>query len=245
MTGTSTVLLMPTDGNNFNDAFVAIEHAIAGRQLRLGAMVASGASVAWLQQNILKAESSVEDLSDQASKLSPGCEGLIFLPYMMGERSPIWHTNARGVFFGLSLTTTPAMMFRAVLEGTAFALAHNVEIGKKSGIKIDEIRSIGGGSKSGLWNQIKADVLGIPIAILKDSSGAAVGDAYLAGMGAGVISDIRTTLKMNVQIESRYQPDSKVHSYYQERYARYRSLYESVKAEFDHSADSATYKVNK
>ena len=245
MTGTSTVLLMPTDGNNFNDAFVAIEHAIAGRQLRLGAMVASGASVAWLQQNILKSEQSVEDLSDQASKLSPGCEGLIFLPYMMGERSPIWHTNARGVFFGLSLTTTPAMMFRAVLEGTAFALAHNVEIGKKSGIKIDEIRSIGGGSKSGLWNQIKADVLGMPIAILKDSSGAAVGDAYLAGMGAGVISDIRTTLKMNVQIESRYQPDSKVHSYYQERYARYRSLYESVKAEFDHSADSATYKVNK
>lgn len=87
--------------------------------------------------------------------------------------------------------------------------------------------------------------MGIPIAILRDSSGAAVGDAYLAGMGAGVISDIRTTLKMNVQIESRYQPDSKVHSYYQERYARYRSLYESVKAEFDHSAVSATYKVNK
>jgi len=85
----------------------------------------------------------------------------------------------------------------------------------------------------------------MPIAILKDSSGAAVGDAYLAGMGAGVFNDIRTTLKMNLQIESRYQPEAKLHSYYQERYARYRSLYESVKAEFDHSADSATYKVNK
>ncbi len=244
MTGTSTVLLMPTDGNNFNDAFVAIEHAISGRQLRLGAMVASGASVAWLQQSILKGEQSVEQLSKQAQEVAPGSEGLIFLPYMMGERSPIWHTNARGVFFGLSLTTTPAMMFRAVLEGTAFALAHNVEIGKKSGIKIDEIRSIGGGSKSELWNQIKADVLGLPIAVLEDSAGAAVGDAYLAGMGAGLFKDIRQSLKTNVKIEARFQPNQKVHTYYQERYARFRSLYESVKDEFDKSAQSAAYKVN-
>ena len=243
MTGTSTVLLMPTDGNNFNDAFVAIEHAIAGRQLRLGAMVASGASVAWLQQNILKGEQSVEQLSKDAQSVAPGSEGLIFLPYMMGERSPIWHTNARGVFFGLSLTTTPAMMFRAVLEGTAFALAHNVEIGKASGIKIDEIRSIGGGSKSGLWNQIKADVLGMPIAVLEDSVGAAVGDAYLAGMGAGMFKDIRNTLKTNVKIEARFSPDQKVHSYYQERYARFRSLYESIKDEFDKSAPSASYRL--
>ena len=243
MTGTSTVLLMPTDGNNFNDAFVAIEHAITGRQLRLGAMVASGASVAWLQQNILKGEQSVEQLSNDAQSVAPGSEGLIFLPYMMGERSPIWHTNARGVFFGLSLTTTPAMMFRAVLEGTAFALAHNVEIGKASGIKIDEIRSIGGGSKSGLWNQIKADVLGMPIAVLADSVGAAVGDAYLAGMGAGMFKDIRQTLKTNVKIEARFTPDQKVHTYYQERYARFRSLYESIKDEFDKSAPSASYRV--
>ena len=243
MTGTSTVLLMPTDGNNFNDAFVAIEHAIAGRQLRLGAMVASGASVAWLQQSILKGEQSVEQLSKDAQDVAPGSEGLLFLPYMMGERSPIWHTNARGVFFGLSLTTTPAMMFRAVLEGTAFALAHNVEIGKASGIRIDEIRSIGGGSKSGLWNQIKADVLGMPIAVLEDSVGAAVGDAYLAGMGAGLFKDIRQTLKTNVKIETRFVPDQKVHSYYQERYARFRSLYESIKEEFDKSAPTASYKV--
>lgn len=243
MTGTSTVLLMPTDGNNFNDAFVAIEHAIAGRQLRLGAMVASGASVAWLQQSILKGEQSVEQLSKEAQEVAPGSEGLLFLPYMMGERSPIWHTNARGVFFGLSLTTTPAMMFRAVLEGTAFALAHNVEIGKASGIRIDEIRSIGGGSKSGLWNQIKADVLGMPIAVLEDSVGAAVGDAYLAGMGAGLFKDIRQTLKTNVKIETRFVPDQKVHSYYQERYARFRSLYESIKEEFDKSAPTASYKV--
>ena len=245
MTGTSTVLIMPTDGNNFNDAFVAIEHAIDGRQLRLGAMVASGASVQWLHQTVLKEQISLDELSNLAQSVPAGCEGLIFLPYMMGERSPIWNSNARGVFFGLSLTTTPAMMFRAVLEGTAFALAHNVELARKSGIKIDEIRSIGGGSKSKLWNQIKADVLGIPIVILQDSIGAAVGDAYLAGIGSGIFTDIRSTLKSNIKIESKYQPQQAVHTYYQERYARFRSLYESLKNEFDYSAASAEYKVGK
>lgn len=245
MTGTSTVLLMPTDGSNFNDAFVAIEHAIPNRGLRLGAMVASGASLAWLTQNILKNTSSIEQLSKDAAEVRPGSEGLIFLPYMMGERSPIWHTNARGVFFGLSLTTTPAQMFRATLEGTAFALSHNVEIARKSGIKIDEIRSIGGGSKSGLWNQIKADVLGVPIALLKDSSGAAVGDAYLAGLGVGTFSDIRSTIKNNIKIETKYQPNLKLHSYYQQRYSIYRSVYESLKQDFDKSAISAAYKGSK
>jgi xylulokinase len=118
-------------------------------------------------------------------------------------------------------------------------------LARKSGIKIDEIRSIGGGSKSKLWNQIKADVLGIPIVILQDSNGAAVGDAYLAGIGSGIFTDIRSTLKSNIKIESKYQPQQAVHTYYQERYARFRSLYESLKNEFDYSAASAEYKVGK
>jgi xylulokinase len=137
------------------------------------------------------------------------------------------------------------MMLRAVLEGTAFALAHNVEIARASGIKIDEIRSIGGGTKSKLWNQIKADVLGIPVVILQDSIGAAVGDAYLAGIGSGVFTDIRATLKSNIKIESKYLPDEKTHIYYQQRYSRFRALYESLKNEFDYSAASAEYKVGK
>jgi hypothetical protein len=135
---------------------VAIEHAIAGRQLRLGAMVASGASVAWLQQNILKGEQSVEQLSKDAQSVAPGSEGLIFLPYMMGERSPIWHTNARGVFFGLSLTTTPAMMFRAVLEGTAFALAHRQLTSPKY---VDQVRMDENGNEYYVRVQIPASKL--------------------------------------------------------------------------------------
>jgi xylulokinase len=83
----------------------------------------------------------------------------------------------------------------------------------------------------------------MPIAVLEDSVGAAVGDAYLAGMGAGMFKDIRNTLKTNVKIEARFSPDQKVHSYYQERYARFRSLYESIKDEFDKSAPTASYRL--
>ena len=241
MTGTSTVLIMPTDGNNFNDAFVAIDHAIANRQLRLGAMVASGASVSWLMTNILKDQNSMPELTQMATEVAPGCEGLIFLPYMMGERAPIWDTNARGVFFGLSLTTTPEAMLRAVLEGTAFALMHNIEIARSVGLVVDEVRSIGGGTKNRLWNQIKSDVLGIPVAILKESVGAPIGNAFIAGYGLGLYPDVRSAVTNAVTISERYQPDMKIHNHYQERYQRFRGLYENLKNEFEMSAKSATY----
>ena len=121
MSGTSTVLLMPTEGQVFNDQFIAIEHAIPNRNLRLGAMVSSGASIAWLEQNIFKGHTSIPDLMAKSVSVPAGSAGLVFLPYMMGERSPIWNSNARGVFYGLSLATTAEMIFRATLEGTAFA----------------------------------------------------------------------------------------------------------------------------
>jgi len=241
MTGTSTVLIMPTDGTVRNNAFVAMSHAIPGRELQLGAMVASGASVQWLHEKILGKHESIEKLISGAEKVNPGSEGVLFLPYMMGERSPIWNTNARGVFFGLSLTTSPEAMARAVLEGTAFALLHNIEIARASGISVDEIRSVGGGTKNALWNQIKADVLGIPVAILKESVGAPIGNAFIAGLGLGLYPDIRSAVTSAVSIADRYRPNSKHHEHYQDRYQRFRSLYVNLKDEFDQSAKSAVY----
>ncbi len=244
MTGTSTVLIMPTDGTVRSEAFIAMSHAIPGRELQLGAMVASGASVQWLHEKILGNKISIEQLTKGAENVNPGSDGLLFLPYMMGERSPIWNTNARGVFFGLSLTTTPESMVRAVLEGTAFALLHNIEIARSIGLPVDEIRSIGGGTKNGLWNQIKADVLGIPVAILRESIGAPIGSAFIAGLGLGLYPDIRSAVTNAVFIANRYVPNSKNHIYYTDRYQRFRGLYESLKDEFDLSAKSATYGGN-
>ena len=241
MTGTSTVLIMPTEGTVRSSAFVAMSHAIPSRELQLGAMVASGASVQWLHEKVLGNKTSIEQLTSGAEKINPGSDGLLFLPYMMGERSPIWNTNARGVFFGLSLTTTPESMVRAVLEGTAFALMHNIEIARSIGLPVDEIRSVGGGTKNRLWNQIKADVLGIPVAILKESVGAPIGSTFIAGLGLGLYPDIRSAVTSAVSISDRYLPNTQNHTYYIDRYQRFRGLYENLKEEFDLSAKSAIY----
>lgn len=241
MTGTSTVLIMPTDGKVRSSAFITMSHALPGRELQLGAMVASGASVQWLLEKILSNKDPIEKLTEAAQKVEPGSDGLLFLPYMMGERAPIWDTNARGVFFGLSLTTTPEAMLRAVLEGTAFALMHNIEIARSVGLVVDEVRSIGGGTKNRLWNQIKSDVLGIPVAILKESVGAPIGNAFIAGYGLGLYPDVRSAVTSAVTISERYQPDMKIHNHYQERYQRFRGLYENLKGEFEMSAKSSTY----
>ena len=113
---------------------------------------------------------------------------------MMGERSPLWHTNARGVFFGLSLATRKAALTRSILEGAAFALRHNVEVAAGAGAEVREMRSVGGCSRSDLWNQIKADVLGLPVLLPRTSVGSPFGAAILAGMGAGAFPDVRKSL---------------------------------------------------
>ncbi len=129
MTGTSTVLLMPNDGRVTEPAFTAMPHAVPGVDLLFGAMVASGASLRWFRDQFgqLEVQAGAQmhldpfDLLTQQAAQSSG--GVIFLPYMMGERAPIWHTHARGVFFGLSLATPKAALIRAILEGSICAAA--------------------------------------------------------------------------------------------------------------------------
>ena len=132
-------------------------------------------------------------------------------------------------------------MVRAVLEGTSFALLHNIEIARSIGLPVTEIRSIGGGTKNALWNQIKADVLGITVAILNESVWAPIGNAFIAGLGLGIYPDIRSAVTNAVSIANRYEPDAENHIYYADRYQRFRGLYESLKDEFDLSAKSAIY----
>jgi xylulokinase len=245
MTGTSTVLLMPNAGGIVESAFIAMPHAIPGIHLLLGAMSASGASLRWYRDQFGGVEvsaaaelglDSYDLLTLQAAKIPTGSGGVIFLPYMMGERSPIWHTNARGVFFGLSLATPKGALIRAILEGTAFALRHNVEVAQRAGVSLSEIRSVGGGARSPLWNQIKADVLGLPIVLPRTCVGAAFGGVVLAGMGLGLYPDVRRSLRQMVQFEARYEPDRENHTLYQELYQVFRSIYEGLRHTFDKAA---------
>ena len=245
MTGTSTVLIIPNDGAVTEPAFIAMPHAVPGIHLLLGAMAASGASLRWYRDQFGVVEvdagaqlgvDAYDLLTVQAAQIAPGSQGVIFLPYMMGERSPIWHTNARGVFFGLSLATPRAALIRAILEGTAFALQHNVETAQRAGIPLNEIRSVGGGTRSNLWNQIKADVLGLPMLLPQVSVGAAFGSAVLVGMGLGLYPDVRRTLREMVQFRARYEPNRDNHAMYQELYQVFRSIYESLREDFDRAA---------
>jgi xylulokinase len=155
---------------------------------------------------------------------------------MMGERSPLWHTNARGVFFGLSLATRKAALTRSILEGAAFALRHNVEVATGAGAEVREMRSVGGCSRSDLWNQIKADVLGMPVLLPHTSVGSPFGAAILAGMGAGAFPDVRKSLLEMVKLDRRFEPNEANHEKYSRIYQVYRDIYRHLKDDFDRAA---------
>jgi len=242
MTGTSTVVIIPNDRGLTEPALIALPHALPGMHLLLGAMVSSGGCLRWFRdqfgqaENVAAAEGGTDPyelLTRQADEIEPGSDGLIFLPYMMGERSPLWHSNARGVFFGLSLATPRAALVRAILEGTAFALRHNVETAVSAGAEVREMRSVGGCSRSDVWNQIKADVLGVPLVLPRTTVGSPFGAAIVAGMGAGVFPDVSKSLQEMVHLERRFEPNPVNHERYMRFYRIYRDIYQHLKGDFD------------
>ena len=245
MTGTSTVVIMPNDCGLTEPALIALPHALPEIHLLLGAMVSSGGCLRWFRDQLgqPEAQAALEQSADafdlltrQAAQAPPGSDGVIFLPYMMGERSPLWHTNARGVFFGLSLATGKAALVRSILEGAAFALRHNVEVAARAGAEVREMRSVGGCSRSDLWNQIKADVLGLPLLLPRTSAGSPFGAAILAGMGAGAFPDVRKALLEMVKLDRRFEPIQANREKYSRIYQVFRDIYAHLKDDFDRAA---------
>ena len=159
----------------------------------------------------------------------PGCEGLLALPYFMGERAPLWDPQARGAWFGLTLSHTKAHLFRALLEATAFALRHAIEEGKNIGLPLEEETIVVGGvANSDLWLSILADVTGRPIRTLATQGiGAPLADAFLVGLASGIVSDCRQ-IREWLSYTEPILPDSGRHAIYDRYYALYRSLYEAV-----------------
>ena len=245
MTGTSTVVIIPNDSGITEPALIAMPHALPGRHLLLVAMVSSGGCLRWFRDQLGQAEVQAaaelktdpfDLLTEQAAQVPPGSDGVVFLPYMMGERSPLWHTNARGVFFGLSLATRKAALTRSIMEGAAFALRHNVEVAAAAGAEVREMRSVGGCSRSDLWNQIKADVLGLPVLLPRTSVGSPFGAAILAGMGAGAFPDVRKSLLEMVKLDRRFEPIPANREKYSRIYQVYRDIYAHLKDDFDRAA---------
>jgi xylulokinase len=245
MTGTSTVLIMPAPVNLIEPAFINMPHALPSRRLLLGAMTSTGASLRWFldrfgdterQSALAKGTDPFDELTALAAGVPAGNDGLIFLPYMMGERSPIWNTEARGMLSGLSLGTTKGAIVRAILEGSAFALRHNIEVAARAGLEIDAVRSVGGGARSKLWNQIKADVLGLTILLPESAVGAAYGSALLAGVGVGLLPGSGEAFSQRVRIKEYFEPDAENHRRYNDLYAVFRDSYEKLKTCFQETS---------
>jgi xylulokinase len=159
----------------------------------IGTMQAAGGAFDWLERLLRPAESTsprYRELDEQAESVPVGSNRLLFLPYLLGERSPHWNPLARGAFVGLAMSHGKAEMTRAVLEGVTFNLRHILDVLRSQGVEVEVMRLIGGGGKSALWRQILADVYGLPVAHLGLSAEAtALGAAIAGGVGVGIYAD--------------------------------------------------------
>lgn len=216
-------------------------HAVPGMWHLMGVMLSAGGSLRWYRDKLGDVErryskehnrDAYDLLIDPAAKVPAGSEGLLYLPYLSGERTPYPNPNARGVFFGLSLRHTKAHLTRAVLEGVAFGLRDSLELMRSLGIIFNHVRASGGGARSTLWRQIMSDIFGTTIITTNVTEGAAFGAALLAGAGTGVYENIAaacgTVIKSTQETHSG--SDQRVYEAY---YPLYRSLYSSLVSQFD------------
>jgi xylulokinase len=201
---------------------------VRGRWIVGGAMAATGRSLDWLAGSVLGGAVATDVLLEEAAMLPPGADGLVFLPYLAGERSPIWDPEARGAFVGLTLAHGRGHLVRAVLEGSAFALRHVAEPIAAAGIPITELRLAGGSARSDAWNRIKADVLGVPAAVPAIVETAMVGSAILAAVGIGAHDGLRDAVRAMVRIDHRLAPDPSARAVYDDRMDTYRALYPAL-----------------
>jgi xylulokinase len=226
--GTAGTLYAAEAQPRVHPQLLTFRHVLAGQYLIGGSMGAIGAALAWLR-SALGGGDDYAALLALAAQSSPGAGNLLFLPYLNGELQPINDGNARGVFFGLSMSTGKAQLARAVLEGAAFAIAHNLEIAESAGDRIAELRATGGPTRSDLWCQIIADVCNRPLAVVGDAGGAPLGNALLAGAGVGLIGDLAAVAARVAPLRRRFEPSAERHALYQRLFGIYKQLHPNLK----------------
>ena len=204
-------------------------HAVPGRWHLMGVMLSAAGSLRWYRDTFSPGE-DYDTLLAPAGQAPIGCEGLLFLPYLTGERTPYPDPLARGAFAGLTVRHTRQELTRAVLEGVAFGLRDSFELIKATGLSdIHQVRVSGGGARSRLWRQILADVFNVELVTVNTTEGAAYGAALLAGVGAGIWQDVDTACQSTVKLTGSTRPDEKSAQAYEEYYAHYRALYPALK----------------
>ncbi|UCD84624.1 MAG: xylulokinase [Deltaproteobacteria bacterium] len=212
-------------------------HTVPGRWHAMGVMLSAAGAYQWFHDQ-LGGGDSFEELNKKAESVLPGAGGVLFLPYLSGERTPHNDPHARGLFTGLSLSSGRGEMARAVIEGVSYGLHDCLELIRGAGIEWDQALISGGGARSDLWCQITADVLGITISRLQENPGPAYGAALLASVGSGVYSSVDEACEGHGQVERVFEPRKEYQNIYHEGYQRYRELYRRMREFFRETAKS-------
>jgi xylulokinase len=201
-------------------------HALPGTWEAMGVMLTAAGSLRWLRDVV---GGDYTQLVGEADRWHPGVDGLTFLPYLQGERTPHADPFARGAFAGLSLTHDRGALVRAVLEGVAYGLRDSLELLRGVGVTPRAARVSGGGARSELWLRIVASVLGIPLERTVVEEGAAYGAALLGAVAAGVFADVEEAVAASVRVRETIEPDPSWQAVYDERYAAFRALYPALR----------------
>jgi xylulokinase len=234
--GTSGVVLAATDGPALDPGgrLHTFCHAVPGRWMVMGVTQAAGLSLRWFRDQFgMGANGQVESydqLNAEAAKVPAGCDGLLWAPYLMGERTPHLDPTARGVLVGLTASHTRAHVIRAILEGVAFSLRDTFTIFQEIKVPVKTIRLGGGGARSALWRQIQADVYGKRVEIVEAEEGAAYGAAILAGVGAKAWSSVDAACDAVVRVKGSTDPNSADLPVMEKEYAAYRRIYPAMKS---------------
>ena len=230
--GTSGTLFISSKsfGVDPNNALHAFAHADGGYHL-MGCMLSAASCNKWFCEEILKtSDYAGEQTAITEEKL--GRNRVFFLPYLMGERSPINDTDARGTFVGMSMDTSRADLLQAVLEGVAFAIRDSFEVAKSLGLSIERSKLCGGGARSPLWRTIFANVLNIALDIPQTEEGPGYGGAMLAMVGCGAYASVADCAAQLVHVKETVEPDPAIAARYEERYQQFKAIYPTMKPLF-------------
>jgi xylulokinase len=216
-------------------------HAVPGAWHVMGVVLAAGGSFQWFRNELGKAEVEMarkkgEDpyflLTDEAAIAGPGAEGLFFLPYLTGERTPHFDPDAKGAWVGLTVRHGRAHLIRALLEGATFAMRDSLELIREMGVKIDQVRLSGGGARNALWRQIQADIYGCDVHTLNSTEGPAFGVALLAQVGTGGFASVPEACDATIRAVDSTHVEPRTKAYYDRAFPVYRQLYQDLRASF-------------
>jgi xylulokinase len=215
--------------------------AVDGKWCVFGCMLSAGGSLQWFRNHMAKTEQEkakkqgvdvYQLLMEEAASVQAGCEGLMFLPYLTGERCPHPDPLARGGWIGLTARHTRSHMIRSVVEGITFGMTDALRIMQNMGIDIRTIYLTGGGSRSAFWRQMQADIYNVPVGLTNSTEGAAYGVAILAGVGTGVWKNVEQAAASAIRETEKLKPNKASAKFYAQAHAAYDSLYPALKAEF-------------